>query len=79
MNACEKYINKVKDLLPDLATSKELVKFGIFKSEQAASNSRKRNEGPEFFKFNERTILYPKEAVIDYMKRSMSSEVLPIV
>jgi hypothetical protein len=58
--------------LPDLCTVKHLIEFGVFSSEQSAHNARKNQKGPPYFKIN-RNILYPKEALIEYLEKNYYS------
>lgn len=65
---CDKYIERLIEELPDMVKTKDLVKAGIFLSEQVAVNARRRGDGPDFFRLNAKTVLYPKEGVIAWLK-----------
>lgn len=68
-NACDQFIEFVKKHLPELATTKDLIKIGIFNTEAAASRNRRLGKGPHHFKINSRCIRFPKNAVIEYLER----------
>ncbi len=70
MSACEEYIVKMMRSLPERCSVKDLIRAGIYGSPVSAYHARKCGKGPEYFQF-EHTIVYPKQAVIDYLKKSM--------
>ena len=69
-NGCDVYIESLKKGLPEFATTKDLVKAGIYRTEQAAAHNRRSGNGPEYFVINKRCIMYPKKCVIDFMEKS---------
>jgi len=71
MRYLENYIERAREELPDPCTVKDLIKLGIYRSEQAAYHSRVNHMGPEFFQFDNSRVIYPKDAVIAYMKKCM--------
>lgn len=71
MNACEDYIEAINKVLPDICTTKDLIKIGIFKSDQAAAYARKEGLSPDYFKLPTKTIFYPKKGVIEFLRKSM--------
>ena len=73
MTACDDYISKVEQMLPDLATTKDLIKAGIYRSDQAASAARRKGQAPSFFRFNKRVVIYPKQGVIEFLKRAKNA------
>ncbi len=73
MTACEEFILHMEKTLPELASTQDLIRLGIFGSDQAACAARKRKNGPEFFQMNDRVIRYPRNGVIEYLKRSQCS------
>lgn len=70
MSSCDDYIEKITRDLPDPCTTKDLIKAGIFSSDQAASYARRHGIAPDFFKFKGRGVIYPKDGVIAYLERS---------
>ena len=74
MTACEDFIRRVNQVLPELATTKDLIDIGIFNNDQAAAAARRKNNGPEFFRLNERVIRYPREGIINFLKSSMGNK-----
>jgi hypothetical protein len=58
---------KIKKKLPELCSVADLMKFGIFNSEQAAYSARKYGSGPQWFRLPHRGIVYPREQVIEYL------------
>lgn len=70
MSACDDYINKIYSQLPELATTKDLIRIGLFRTDQSASAARKMGNSPEFFRINKRVILYPKKGVIEFFKKA---------
>ena len=58
---------KIKKKLPELCSVADLMKFGIFNSEQAAYAARKSGNGPACFRLPHRGIVYPREQVIEYL------------
>ena len=68
MNACDEYIEMAEKELPDIVTTKDLIKIGMYRSDQAASVARRKGKCPGYFQFNKRVVIYPKKGVIDYLK-----------
>lgn len=58
---------KIKKKLPELCSVQDLMKFGVFNSEQAAYAARKYGSGPQWFRLPHRGIVYPREQVIEYL------------
>lgn len=67
MSACKDFIHRIIRQLPELSDIKDLIKVGIFKSDQQAYNMRKYKIGPEYFKLNGR-YYYPKEAIVKFLE-----------
>lgn len=74
MSGCDKFIEKMQRELPDNCTVTDLVKAGFYLSDQAAYHARRRNLGPEYFRYPNRSIWYPKEGIIEYLKRNKHCE-----
>lgn len=68
MSACEEYIAHLEKILPEMCRTKDLVKAGIFQTDNGASLARQRGDTPEFFRINARVVLYPKKGVIEFLK-----------
>jgi hypothetical protein len=62
------YIKTIEDSFPLLCTANDLVKIGLIKSHAMAYYLRRTGRGPEFLKMTNRSILYPKDAVIKYLR-----------
>lgn len=67
MTICSDWIEKMKNILPERCSTKDLVDVGIFTSPYAACYARKIGNCPPFFKFGGR-IMFPKEGVIEWME-----------
>ena len=70
MNACDKFIEKLQRELPDLCTTTDLVKTGIYKSPQAVWRARKTGVFVDFFKLPTGTIVHPKDGIIQMLINS---------
>ena len=64
----EKFIEEVESKLPELADTSDLIKLGIFSSIAQAVQRRKRGESPEFLCLSEKRIVYPKQAVMSWLR-----------
>lgn len=73
MTSCDDFIDELRKELPKLCTAKDLVKFGLYKSEQAAYNARKKGHAFDHFKMPHGTIVYPREGVIESLEKSKYS------
>jgi len=70
MSACDDFIQKIDRVLPEMATTRDLIKAGIFRSDQGAAAARKAGNCPEFFRFNNKVILYPKSGVLEFLRKA---------
>lgn len=73
MTSCDDFIERAKNELPDLCNTKDLVKFGIYKSGQAAHNARKKGLAADHFRLPHGTIVYPKKGIIELLEKSKHS------
>lgn len=73
MTACDEFIENARKVLPDLCKTKDLIKLGIYPSEQAAHHARKKGLACDHFKLPHGTIVYPKKGVIDLLEKSKHS------
>lgn len=73
VSRCDLFIEKISRILPELCSPKDLVKIGIYKTEMGAWHARKKGTSPEFFKLPEGHVLYPKESIIDFLKKAKSA------
>lgn len=62
-------IVKLRKQLPELCSVGDLMKIGIYRSDQAAYAARKSGRCPAYFRMPSRGIVYPREHVIDFLKR----------
>jgi len=63
-------IDSLKRRLPALCSVSDLRKLGIYRSDQAAYAARKSGSCPEHFYFPSRGYVYPREAVIEFLKKT---------
>lgn len=68
MSGCELYIKHLNDVLPMMATTRDLVDVGLFSSLQSAYEARRNGTCPEYLKFNSKKAFYPKQSVIDFVR-----------
>lgn len=54
----------------DFLSSKDLVGLGLWSSENAAYEARKRGQSPHYCKMGRR-VIYPKQSVIDFILQRM--------
>lgn len=69
MKGIDKYIESLNQKLPDLCTTRDLIKLGIFSSTAVAEYYRKTNLGPSYFVLGEHRIRYPKLALIEWLEK----------
>lgn len=63
-------MNKINEL-PDLASTKDLINMGLFSSISHATHCRKRGDCPKYISLSKKRILYPKEAIIEWLEKRM--------
>lgn len=68
LTRCDDYIKWASSRLPELATTRDLIDIGFYRSIPAAAAARRNGYAPEHFKVNERLILYPKQAILDFLR-----------
>lgn len=68
MSHVQQFIEEVDSKLPDVCDTSDLIKLGIFSSISQAVQRRKRGSAPEFLRLSEKRIVYPKKAVISWLK-----------
>jgi len=68
MSYVQQFIEEVESKLPDLAETSELIKLGIFSSVAQAVQRRKRGDSPEYLSLSEKRIVYPKKAVLGWLR-----------
>lgn len=73
MNGCDDFITRAKKELPELCSTKDLVRFGLYSSEQCAYNARKNGIGFDYFKLPHGHIVYPKNGIIQQLENSKHS------
>ena len=64
--AFEGYIESIEEKLPELATSSDLVRLGLFSSESAVCRARKLGNSPDYIQISPGKILYPRKAVVTF-------------
>lgn len=73
MRACDDFILKMEQMLPDIVETHEMVKIGLYPSIQSAYHSRKNRNSPDYFCVGRR-VFYPKEGVIQWLKAHKGNE-----
>lgn len=66
--SCEEFIERCERELPDMCRCKDLIALGIYRSHQAARYAREKKNGPDYFHIPRSGIVYPKKAVITFLK-----------
>jgi hypothetical protein len=69
MNALNQFIRKLEIELPEVCSTTDLMKFGIYNSPQSARLARKKKRGPAYIQMG-RKVIYPKQGVIEFLKQS---------
>ena len=64
-------IQKIKEQLPDLASTTHLVECGVFRNKNSAYWARSTDNCPPYIRMSERCIRYPKEGVITWMQKRL--------
>lgn len=54
--------------LPELVSARDLVKVGMYRTEQGAYAARQSGKCPPYFRIPGRGIVYPKQGVIDFLR-----------
>ncbi len=70
MELSKSLIAKIRRKLPDLCSVSDLMKIGIYRSEQAAYEARKRGKAPKHFRLPFRGIVYARDDVIEFLRDS---------
>ena len=73
MNPCEDHLCKLERELPDMCRVRDLIKAGIFNSATVACQARLSGNCPQYFQMRKRgTILYPRSAVIQWLREKIN-------
>lgn len=67
-------ISKLSRTLPELVSSKDLVKIGMYKSEQGAYVARRNGECPPYVRIPACGIRYPKLGVINFLTKLLEDD-----
>lgn len=67
MKKNKKTFQHFEECLPVLASGRDLVNAGIFRSLAALTMARKRGNAPDYIKMSDARYLYPKEAVLEFL------------
>ena len=73
MNGADAWLRKIADQYPSVLETKDLIEIGLYKTNQSASQARKRGIAPPFFDNEGRGYIYPKEALIEWLKNRKQS------
>ena len=68
----QNYLSELEGKIPELASSADLVKLGIFSSEAALCKARKSGNTPAFIKFSKGRIRYPRASVITFLRERVN-------
>lgn len=80
MKSCNPLFVKLLRSLPELVSTRDLVKIGMYRTEQAAYAARQRGECPAYLRIPSRGIVYPRQAVIEFLEKSICrNEMRPAV
>ena len=73
-NACEEYLVKLEQELPEMCRVKDLIKAKIFNSPTVATEARESGDSPPFFQMSKRgRVVYPRGGVIDWMRGKINA------
>lgn len=64
----EEYLADIEGKIPELATSADLVRLGLFGSEAALCKARKNGNSPDYIQISPGKIRYPRIAVINFFR-----------
>lgn len=64
----EEFINQLESELPEMCTTDDLVENRLFTSPVTAYIARENGKGPEFVALSRKNIIYPKKAVINWVR-----------
>lgn len=67
----EEYLSDFENKIPEMATSADLVRLGLFGSEAALSKARKCGNSPDYIQLSIGKIWYPRAAVISFLKNKI--------
>lgn len=68
MSACDDFIKRLKNTLPETCSVQNLIDIGLFTSDQSARLARQSGDTPSYFKLRAR-IMYPKGAVLEWLEK----------
>lgn len=68
MGNTQNFLNQLRSNLPELATTKDLIKLGIFSCTVDACYCRKIGQSPPFITLSRKRIFYPREELITWLK-----------
>lgn len=62
----KQYLAAIESQIPELATSADLVRLGLYGSEAALCKARKSGNSPDYIQISRGKIRYPRVAVINF-------------
>jgi len=68
---CEEFIEEIRELLPRLASVRDLKNVGIYRNDQAAALARRKKKCPLWFRLPGQGIVYPRESVLEFLKHQI--------
>lgn len=68
------YLTRLESQIPEFASSRDLVRLGIFSSEPALCKARKAGNGPPYIRFSRGRIRYPRVGIIGFLLERLNSE-----
>lgn len=70
MKICNLFVECLRQKLPELASVKDLIDNGIYRSAQAACTARRMGKCPPYIHIPQRGIVYPREGVIEFLEKN---------
>lgn len=65
----DQFLESVQRRLPELATPRDLVRCGLYRSAQAAYSARRSGKCPPYLRIPQRGIVYPKAGVVNFLRQ----------
>ena len=72
-------INQLKDQLPPICTTRNLIDVGLYKSHTLAANARREGLGPKAVYIAKRGYVYERDEVIEYILENEKKKSIQLV
>jgi hypothetical protein len=73
MKAVNILISKIINNVPELATTRDLIKTGLYRSEQAAYMARRQRRSPPWMRLPGLGIVYPRDGIIEFLEKQFAT------